>query len=308
MASVQTPFEEQTGVPIAVPRVVSDAQVQSYLRDGFLAVEDLVTGDELEELKRDVVRIARGDYGAEGLDPLTADAGDAEVLDTVLCIHQPHHISPMIRDFVRHERICGVLAQITGAHLPWWDGSVKCMQSMYFVKPPGFQGQAWHQDEIAIPTRDRSLLGAWIAVDDATVENGCLWVLAGSHRKGYLYPQRNHDNQDEFDNYPESYGFDEAAEQPMEVKAGTVIFFNGYLLHRSRRNRGNTYRRVLVNHYMNAWSLLPWHPKENERPAAADDRAVEPVAGVDPYAWKGYVEPREVSVRRCKANEVAAAG
>ena len=184
MATVQTPLEEQTDAPIAVPRVVSDAQVQSYLRDGFLAVEDLVTGDELDELKRDVVRVARGDYGAEGLDPLPADATDAEVLDTVLCIHQPHHVSPVIRDFVRHPRVSGVLAQITGAHLPWWDGSVKCMQSMYFVKPPGFQGQAWHQDEIYIPTRDRSLLGAWIAVDDATVRNGCLWVLAGSHRKG----------------------------------------------------------------------------------------------------------------------------
>ena len=308
MTAVQTPLEEQTGAPIAVPRIVSDAQVQSYLRDGFLAVENLVTGDELQQLKRDVVRVARGDYGPEGLDPLPPDAGDAEVLDTVLCIHQPHHVSPVIRDFVRHERICGVLAQITGAHLPWWDGSVKCMQSMYFVKPPGFQGQAWHQDEIYIPTRDRSLLGAWIAVDDATVRNGCLWVLAGSHRKGYLYPQREHGNRDEFDNGPESYGFDKSDEQPVEVSAGTVVFFNSYLLHRSRRNRGNTYRRVLVNHYMNAWSLLPWHPKENERPANADHRAVETVAGVDPYAWKGYEEPpRRVYLRRCKANEAAAA-
>ena len=70
MPTVQTPLEEQTAAPIAVSRIVSDAQVQSYLRDGFLAVEDLVTGDELEQLKRDVVRVARGDYGADGLDPL----------------------------------------------------------------------------------------------------------------------------------------------------------------------------------------------------------------------------------------------
>ena len=43
--------------------------MQSYLSNGFLVVEDLVTGDELEELKRDVVRVARGDYSAEGLEP-----------------------------------------------------------------------------------------------------------------------------------------------------------------------------------------------------------------------------------------------
>ena len=93
------------------------------------------------------------------------------------------------------------------------------------------------------------------------------------------------------------------------MTAGSVIFFNGYLLHRSRRNRGHTYRRVLVNHYMNAWSLLPWHLKENERPANADHRSVETVAGVDPYAWKGYEEPpRRVHLRRCKANEAAVTG
>ena len=38
-----------------------------------------------------------------------------------------------------------------------------------------------------IPTRDRSLIGAWIAIDDANIENGCLWVIPGSHRNGYLY-------------------------------------------------------------------------------------------------------------------------
>ena len=60
--------------------------------------------------------------------------------------------------------------------------NVKAMQSMLFIKAEGKPGQAWHQDEYYIPTRDRSLTAAWIALDDATVENGCLWVLPGSHR------------------------------------------------------------------------------------------------------------------------------
>ena len=81
-----------------------------------------------------------------------------------IAIHQPHYISPVMLRYVKHPAICGALSQITAAHLPFWDGSVKCMQSMLFVKPPGFQGQAWHQDEIYIPTRDRSLIGAWIAI------------------------------------------------------------------------------------------------------------------------------------------------
>jgi ectoine hydroxylase-related dioxygenase (phytanoyl-CoA dioxygenase family) len=178
------------------------------------------------------------------------------------------------------------------------------MQSMLFVKPPEFQGQAWHQDEIYIPTRDRSLIGAWIAMDDATLENGCLWVIPGSHRMRYLYPQRSHTNPDEFDFAQESYGFDEEAEVPVEVRAGDVVFFNGYLLHRSRRNRSTGFRRVLVSHYCNAWSLLPWSLKEGERVATADRRCVIPVAGEDPYAWKGYEDhTNNVWLRTCKTRD-----
>ncbi|MAE62655.1 MAG: phytanoyl-CoA dioxygenase [Phycisphaeraceae bacterium] len=289
---------------IDVPRILEPDQVRAYLDDGYLVVPNLVDPDELDELKRDIVKVARGGYPAESnMKSVPATLTDAEVLETVLCIHQPHFISPVIEKYVRHPRICGVLSQIAAAHLPWWDGSVKCMQSMFFVKPPGFQGQGWHQDEVYIPTRDRSLVGAWIAIDDATVENGCLWVLPGSHRDGYLHRMRQHDNDDEFDGAEEAFGFDETSEIPVEVKAGTLVFFNGYLLHRSRRNRSDIYRRVLVNHYMNAWSLLPWHPGDDP-PARADERAIIHVAGVDPYAWKGFGQPqRRIYSRMCKANE-----
>lgn len=292
-----------TSYRIDVPKVVSEEQVRFFVDQGYLIVEGLITPAELEELKRDIAFIARGGYPNPTLKPLPATMSDAEVLRNILCIHQPHYISPVMLKYVQHPKISGVLSQVTAAHLPYWDGSVKCMQSMLFVKPPQFQGQAWHQDEIYIPTRDRSLIGAWIAIDDATVENGCLFVIPGSHRTGYLFPQRPHNNPDEFDFAPESYGFDESEEVPVEVKAGTVVFFNGYLLHRSRKNRSQGYRRVLVNHYMNAWSLLPWSLKEGEQPANADVRRIVLVAGVDPYRWKGF-EPveQDVWLRTCKAN------
>jgi ectoine hydroxylase-related dioxygenase (phytanoyl-CoA dioxygenase family) len=289
---------------IDVPKPLSEEQVRFFVDNGYLVAPNLVTMPEIEALRRDTVDMARGKYPCASLQPLPEDMSDDEALRNILCIHQPHFISPVIEQHVRHPRICGALSQITAAHVPYWDGSVKCMQSMLFVKPPGFQGQAWHQDEIYIPTRDRSLIGAWTAMDDATIENGCLYVIPGSHRPGYLYPQRTHDNPDEFDFAPESYGFDESAEIPVEVKAGAVVFFNGYLLHRSFKNRSQTYRRVLVNHYCNAWSLLPWSIKEGERPATADRRNVIPVAGTDPYAWKGYeAPPNDVWLRTCKANQ-----
>ena len=287
---------------IEVPKVIDQEQVDFFVENGYVAVPDVIDADELEELKSDIVRLARGEYPCENIKRISDAVDDTEVLKSILCIHQPHFVSPVIEKYVRHPKICGILSQITAAHLPWWDGSVKCMQSMYFVKPPKFQGQAWHQDEIYIPTRDRSLIGAWIAVDDATEENGCLWIIPGSHKTGYLYPQREHEKSEEFDFAPESYGFDESVEVPVEVKAGTLVFFNGYLLHRSRKNRSDLYRRVLVNHYCNAWSLLPWSIEEGERVANADRRNVLPVSGVDPYAWKGYQSPpQSVYLRQCKA-------
>ncbi len=290
---------------IDLPQPLSAQQVQDFVRDGFHIAHNLITPAELAELKEDALRAARGQYKIANLDPLPADATDQQVLARILCIHQLHYVSATAMKYVKHPKICGMLSQLAGAHLPYWDGSVKCMQSMYFVKPPQFQGQAWHQDEIYIPTRDRSLIGAWIAVDDATIENGCLWVIPGSQQSGYLYPQRPHGNEDEFDFAPESFGFDESQEVPVEVKAGAVVFFNGYLLHRSRKNRSNIYRRVLVNHYMNAWSLLPWFAKDpttNDGAARADSRRIVPVAGIDPYAWKGVEAcPQEAHMRMCKA-------
>ncbi|MEO6907002.1 MAG: phytanoyl-CoA dioxygenase family protein, partial [Abditibacteriaceae bacterium] len=108
----------------------------------------------------------------------------------------------------------------------------------------------------------------------------------------------------EFDGASESYGFDESIEIPVEVKSGAVVFFNGYLLHRSRKNRSHIYRRVLVNHYMNAWSLLPWQIREGEFAANADFRSIISVAVADPYSWKGTEPPPQaVYLRHCKATE-----
>jgi phytanoyl-CoA hydroxylase len=274
-----------------------------FVDNGFLIAPGLIAEDEIQLLKEDTLRLARGEYQCQGIDPIPHHWNDTEALAGILCIHQPHFVSPVTRRFVRHPAITDILSRITAAHLPHWDGSVKCMQSMLFVKPPGFEGQAWHQDEIYIPTRDRSLIGAWIAIDDATVENGCLWILPGSHRSGYLHPQRDHGRPDEFDSSKESFGFDETGAVPVEVNAGTVVFFNGYLLHRSLKNRSNIHRRVLVNHYMNAWSLLPWSIEEGEYPAIADRRCIVPVAGNDPYAWKGVQTPPN-SVWLRKSNSV----
>ena len=277
---------------------ISEAQVRFFVDQGYLVVPGLVTPDEVDELRRDLIRLARGHYPCEQIPPQAASITDQQVLENLLCVHQPHFISPVMKRFCLHPGLAAVLSRIVAAHLPHWDGAVKCMQSMLFVKPPGKPGQAWHQDEMYIPTRDRSLCGAWIAMDDATIENGCLWVVPGSHRHGYLFPNRPPEDLEEYDGSNQCHGFAESAAVPVEVKAGSVVFFNGYLLHKSLKNRAQVYRRALVNHYMNAWSLLPWNHQEGISIAQTDCRAILPTAGVDPYAWKGLeTPPNQVGLR-----------
>ncbi|MBE7462372.1 MAG: phytanoyl-CoA dioxygenase family protein [Planctomycetes bacterium] len=279
---------------------LSPKQVESYRENGFLIVEGLVSRAELQELKDDTLKLCRGEYPHPAFPPLPANLSDNEVLEHYLCLHQVHRISPVMMKYIAHPGMAQVLSQIVAP-------DVKCMQSMLFVKPPDFPGQAWHQDELYIPTRDRSLTGGWIAIDEATKANGCLWVVPGSHRTGYLWPQKAHEQPDEFDFAPMSYGFDEREEIPVEVPAGSAVFFNGYTLHRSRRNRSNIYRRVLVNHYMNAYSLLPWNIPVPQQPVPkhvsagqADFRDVIMVAGKDPYEWKGYTRENGAYARPCE--------
>ena len=128
------------------------------------------------------------------------------------------------------------------------------------------------------------------AIDDATVDNGCVWVRPGSHRGGILYPTKPHGSAD-FDEGDQLCGTpdDDDPGIPMEISAGSVLLFNGYLHHRSLPNRApaGTFRRALVNHYMRAESLLPWDWDGRLEPTT-DMRDVVMVSGTDPYGWKGY--------------------
>lgn len=280
-----------------MPVPTMDTIVSRYLSDGYAIVEGLVTTEEVATINRALIDIARGVYPCRGFEPAAAQASDEEALASITTVHHPHFTIALLMDMVRHPKIVSILSHILGAHLPlgWWDGGVKCMQSMLFCKPPGALGQAWHQDEAFIPTRDRSLCGAWIALDDATVDNGCLWAVPGGHKDGILYPTRLHHPSEEWEQSQEMVGHDASSAIPLEAKQGSVVFFNGYLPHMSYKNRTSRYRRVFVSHYMTMQSLLPWYvePKDLEgwRTASADQRAVVPVAGTDPYAARGYRIP-----------------
>jgi phytanoyl-CoA hydroxylase len=262
------------------------AMIEAYERDGYLIIPSLLDAGALARARAESVAVCRGERGAiDGVIPATDDEDDADVLRRYLCVHFPHKISPVLRDlaFLPSEALTSIIGP-----------NVKLMQSMLFIKSESKPGQAWHQDEAHIPTRDRSLTAVWIALDDATVRNGCLWVIPGSHRRGVLYAEREQDDP-RFDCTREAHGYPYREEDaiPVELPAGAALVFNGYLLHRSLPNtapRGS--RRALVNHYMSAESLLPWiwPPVGSATIGSLDHRDVLLVAGEDPYADKGTTD------------------
>jgi phytanoyl-CoA hydroxylase len=268
--------------------------VAFYRENGFLVVEGAFTPAEVAALNAETLAICRGERGDfTGLEPVVVGESDDDVVRKYLCIHFPHKVSPAMTAQIGHASIVDACTKCIGPN-------VKCMQSMLFVKASGKPGQAWHQDEDYIPTRDRSLTGVWLALDDATVENGCLWVIPGSHMPGVLWPMHFHGDK-RFDCAWESYDFpysdDDAV--PVEVKAGSLVVFNGYTLHRSLPNKSvGGYRRALVNHYMSAESLLPWiWPSEPTGLGLHDHRDIVMIAGVDPYAYKGTQDVMRPHVR-----------
>lgn len=175
--------------PAGYFRAPLDARAAEFYREnGFLVLEDALTPGEVDVLNVDAAKICRGGYGDfKGVIPARSDEDNAQVLARYLCLHLPDRCSPVMHASLSHPSQLEVLTKVIGPN-------VKCMQSMLFIKAAGKPGQAWHQDEFFIPTRDRSLCGGWAALDDATVENGCLWVIPGSHKPGIIWPGNAHDD------------------------------------------------------------------------------------------------------------------
>ncbi|HET6742122.1 MAG TPA: phytanoyl-CoA dioxygenase family protein, partial [Kribbella sp.] len=196
---------------------VTDELIESFRRDGFVVLDQALPPDQVSALHTTAEHLCRGDLGAVEGGPSTEPGED--VVRKYLCIHQPHKVSDVALAALRAPRVVTALTALIGPN-------VKAMQSMLFIKSEGKPGQAWHQDEFFIPTRDRSLTAVWIALDDATVENGCLWVLPGSQRPGILYPTQEQSDP-RFDCTIEAYDFPytDSDAVPVEIPAGTALFY-----------------------------------------------------------------------------------
>jgi phytanoyl-CoA hydroxylase len=235
---------------ITAPRHVTVEDYVRFRADGYLIARGLVGPHEVQELLRHV-----DDLLASGLER----------------IHMLHRRLEIHERFMLHPRVLDVVAGLIGP-------DVLALQTMLFVKRPGAAGQGYHQDSFHIITQPDTLIGAWLALDRADEENGCVRITAGSqhepvypdvddraghggdHQLADIFAVAGADDPDERRNDLARVAAKYAGREVAAVlEPGDVVFFGGHVLHRSHANRSATRsRRSFVAHYCNARSFLPW--------------------------------------------------
>lgn len=129
-------------------------------------------------------------------------------------------------------------------------------RSQFWRKPPGSHGVLWHQDvHRKLGLGDIGEFSAWVALEDSTLENGCVWLLRGSHRAGILPPEdilgaqfnvRFFASDDVI--VPKPLQQYEAV--PMELKKGQFFLFHQMCFHASGPNKSGAPRTGLAYRYL----------------------------------------------------------
>jgi phytanoyl-CoA hydroxylase len=263
--------------------VITEAQRARFDADGFLVLEDFVTAEACQGLMdrcaelvaafdpasvrsvfttheqtrtSDDYFLGSGDEVRYFFEEAAFDADGRLRQPKELSLnklgHAMHDIDPVFEAFSHTP----ALAELAG-DLGMRDARV--LQSMYIFKSPGIGGEVTlHQDATFLYTDPITVNGFWFALQDATLENGCLWALPGGHRR---FPVRKL-----FKRAPgggtEFEVLDPApiptdGQVPLEVPQGTLIVLDGQLPHRSDANRSAKPRHAYTLHAIEGWARYP---------------------------------------------------
>jgi hypothetical protein len=261
-----------------VSQRATDAELEKYRAEGYFLRQRVFSTSELEPLRgaiEDVHRRVVGEAQGAGAPPVELiddkryqhllgssvkwewRAGAAEIRS----MEPYHHLDRRLDALTDDARLWEPCASFIGSR------AVSLFSDKLNFKRPGGAPFPWHQDtpywSFGCDHLER-LVSALVYMDDATLDNGCLWVIPGSHRHGRIPCLEGRGTLGRL--YTDLDALDAAQPVALEADAGSVVFFHGDLVHGSRSNRAQQSRRALT---------LTYQPAELPRWQHDDIRSVE---------------------------------
>ena len=232
-----------------MPMQLTSEQLDSYERDGYIVVEDLVSAAEVEALRNRLREYTHGGRPPGSIrmqvEP-RVERGELQVEhpgDGIRKLDGLVENDDRFQKLGLHENIVGIIEQILGPDL-------KMFRNALLLKPPSVgSAKGMHQDSPYWSIDPMNLCSCWFALDDATPENGCMAVLPGWHKKGPLPHVHVTD-----DFVVDEQYYDPSAMVLAPVRAGGGLFFHSLIPHYTAPNRSDKWRRAIALSYMSSKS------------------------------------------------------
>lgn len=224
-------------------------QIEQYRRDGFLVFEELFRREEaaalLARLEALVLeRVPRPEGVRMQIEPAVArgDAVAASPMERLRKVEGLVEYDEVFGRLARDPRLLDVMQDLIGP-------DIKLFRDALMMKPPRHgSAKPYHQDSAYWQIDPPDLISVWMALDDATLENGCMRVLPGSHTIGVLPHQHLQDYQ------VDEATLDTSREVAVPLKPGGCLFFHSLLLHATAPNPSRHPRRSMIISAMSARS------------------------------------------------------
>jgi len=239
--------------------MLTDQEVAQYHREGFIVVPDVISEEDLAELRKvteEFVEASR--QTLEHTDVFDLEPGHSASQPRLRRIKTPHLQHPVYARMVKHPKIVAVLQRL-------WGPNIRFDLSKLNLKAAGFGSSLeWHQDWAFYPHTNEDLAAVGIMIDDFKPDNGSMLVIPGSHT-GPIY---NHHAKGHFVGGidPVESGIDFSKSVMCTGKAGSITVHHVRLLHGSSANTSGRPRRFLLHQYRaaDAWPLIlpptSWEP------------------------------------------------
>ena len=236
---------------------LSDAQWEQYQQDGFVKLGKLLDGRDLAALQNRIndIMLGRADVEYDRM-LMQLDSQDGQYQNAgeqsrgfkgaTLSYRkiQDLEFDPLFWQYMQRPIFRDICARVYGAETP-----IATFRAM-FMNKPAHRGTLlpWHQDRWTHLDRDPQIT-LWTALDPATIPNGCVQVIVGSHRFGLLNP--SHPSGFLTEEQAEDYAPDDKVIY-LELEPGEVVLLHNWLLHRSDTNTTDVSRRAFSVCYMDA--------------------------------------------------------